>query len=294
VNLLASALDYAGLYPPAGLGMAEAARNYAAYRRSAHRELLGRFVVPLARLPELESVVRSFAAADVRPPWELTVLGGGDPAGEREQIADFAARHGALLSIRSVERKVTAVDEIPDVVRGYRAGGGSSSPWDLYLEVPSGTTTRSMLESVAAAGVFAKARTGGTTVDSFPSADAVAGFVSACSSIGVPFKATAGLHHALRGEYRVDYTSASPCSTMHGFLNLFVGAVLLDAGKIDRAELATLLEERTAGALRVDASSNGSVRWRDREAGPADIRRARTRLLHSSALARSTSPWTSC
>jgi hypothetical protein len=68
---------------------------------------------------------------------------------------------------------------------------------------------------------------------------------------------------------------------MHGFLNLFVGAALLDAGRISDAELGAVLEERDATAFGVGPSERGGVRWRERAATADDVRRTRARLLHS-------------
>lgn len=42
--LLAGAIDYAGLFPPASLPLAQAAANYESYRRSPQQWMLGRFV----------------------------------------------------------------------------------------------------------------------------------------------------------------------------------------------------------------------------------------------------------
>lgn len=51
--LLADALDYAGLYPPAQLPLATAARAYAADQAGTEAWMLARFVCPVARLDEL-------------------------------------------------------------------------------------------------------------------------------------------------------------------------------------------------------------------------------------------------
>ena len=62
-TLLSGLIDYAGLFPPASLEMAEAARNYEAYRSGPHSWALGRFIVPSARLNEVD------------PDWSYVVLG---------------------------------------------------------------------------------------------------------------------------------------------------------------------------------------------------------------------------
>lgn len=51
--LLTGLIDYAGLFPPAALPMEEAVRNYARYREGEHAWMLGKFVVPEARVHEV-------------------------------------------------------------------------------------------------------------------------------------------------------------------------------------------------------------------------------------------------
>jgi hypothetical protein len=278
VILLEGALDYAGLFPPASLGMAEAVERYAAYRRGPHRALLGRFVVPVARLNELSAAADALLARDPQGGLDLSVIGGADPLWDSQRIADVEAHHGPggrSLFVRSVERKVVTAAEIGDVVRAHHDGGGR----DLYLELPiDGDNLTALVEAVADAGALAKVRTGTPTVDGFPSSDALARFILACSSADVPFKATAGLHHAVRGEYPVDYAPESPCATMHGFLNLFVGCVLVYARKIGGDELRMLLEERAPNGFAVGPRT---VRWRDFKAGAEEIADAREGLLRS-------------
>lgn len=52
-DFLAGIVDYAGLFPPAELSMAESVREYERARSGPDRWALGRFVVPQARLPEI-------------------------------------------------------------------------------------------------------------------------------------------------------------------------------------------------------------------------------------------------
>jgi hypothetical protein len=104
-------------------------------------------------------------------------------------------------------------------------------------------------------GLLAKVRCGGAVV---PSVDELASFVRECHERDVPFKATAGLHHAVRN------------GAEHGFLNLLAAVVFGD-------EEAALAEE-DAGAFALDGAS---FRWRDRAAGPEELAAARRERLHA-------------
>ena len=63
-------------------------------------------------------------------------------------------------------------------------------------------------------------------------------------------KATAGLHHALRGDYRLTYEPDSARRTMHGFVNLVLAAALLLAGKIDEELADACLDDDRPGRVQ--------------------------------------------
>ena len=116
------------------------------------------------------------------------------------------------------------------------------------------------MAAVAAAGARAKIRSGGITADAFPSSADVARFLATARRHGLALKATAGLHHPLRGEYRLTYEDDSPQGTMHGFLNVFLAAAGLWSDQLDEAGARELLDERNADAFLVEADG---IRWRD-------------------------------
>jgi hypothetical protein len=66
------------------------------------------------------------------------------------------------------------------------------------------------LDAVKEAGSFAKVRTGGITRDAIPSVDSVATYITACAERRLGFKATAGLHHQVRGMYRLRMSPKLP------------------------------------------------------------------------------------
>src|SRR4051794_11478974 len=78
-TLLSGVVDYARVFPPAQLPLEQAIRNYARYRQDADAWMLGRFVIPAARLNELDAFADLFP---VDPPFLVAVLGrGGDALG---------------------------------------------------------------------------------------------------------------------------------------------------------------------------------------------------------------------
>ena len=79
--LLAGLVDYAGLFPPAALSMDDAVAEYARGRRSPEAWMLGRFVVPAARLLEFARAADAHLPdAGAGEPWRLTALLGADVA----------------------------------------------------------------------------------------------------------------------------------------------------------------------------------------------------------------------
>ena len=72
--LLFGLIDYAGLFPPAKLPLDKALKHYAKSRRLDDRWMLGRFLIPAARLGELAEFDALFPAND---PFQFAVLGRG-------------------------------------------------------------------------------------------------------------------------------------------------------------------------------------------------------------------------
>ena len=91
----------------------------------------------------------------------------------------------------------------------------------------------------------AKIRAGGIQPAEIPSPEAVLEFLRSAARSRVPFKATAGLHHPVRGAARLTYEPGSPCATMHGYLNVILAATLLWHGRsIAEAERLLVAEGR--------------------------------------------------
>ena len=269
-TLLRGSIDYAGLFPPAGLDMATAVASYDTYRKGAHAWALGRFVVPASRIAELESAAAGLLPPAPSPaPWRLAVLLGADAAADMRALGELncsrAAEGAGALVADVVEAKADSVESVERLL--------AATPRYLqaYVEIPIGGDPAPLVAAIGRAGGRAKVRTGGITADAFPSAADVIRFVRACLSARVPFKATAGLHHPLRADYRLTYEPDSPRGTMFGFLNLFLATAFMAAGLDDQAAVL-LLEERDRSAIRFDAEG---VEWNGRRLGPDAIQPSR-------------------
>ena len=274
--LLEHSIDYAGLFPPAGLAMRPALKNYAAYRARPEAWALGRFVVPAARLDELEVAAEELLPAGPDDPWRLSVLLGPDPAAEVHRLGELNCRHAAAgagaLVADVVELKAETADAAETMLRKL--------PRHLtaFVELPAARDPAPALAAIARHGAGAKVRTGGVTPDAFPTTAELLRFLRAAVAAGVPFKATAGLHHPIRARYRLTYEPDSPSGTMYGFLNLFLVAAFLRQG-MDDADAARLLEETDAASLGFDG--DGGVTWCGHRLDAEALVEARARGLGS-------------
>jgi hypothetical protein len=270
--LLRDLIDYAGLFPPASLAMATSVANYDAYLRSEWSWILGRFIVPVARLAEFEE---AFAGLPTPTPgtgftkWRLSGLLGPDPVADVAFIREFNARlasssSGRRAVVESVEARVAGPDEVKWL------SGIIPAELATYFEV-SLSSCGECIAAIADCGRRAKIRTGGETADKFPAPENVVEFIRLCAAANVPFKATAGLHHPLRSVHRFAYQPGSPSGIMHGFVNVFLAAAFLRAGM--EATLAVrLLEEQSADAFHFDSDG---VSWRQHRLTQPEIAAAR-------------------
>jgi hypothetical protein len=269
--LLGGAIDYAGLFPPAQLGMAEAVTNYAGYRRGSDAWALGRFVVPVGRLAELEAEARQiWADARGETDWRLSALAGPDLEPDLATIAQFNERHGVGgggAHIDSLEIRASSIDEIRRIAE-------LTTNYETYVEIPLAGDTESLVAAIAryGHGLRAKMRTGGTVANAFPSAEDIGRFMSSCIDADVPFKATAGLHHPVRGSYRLTYDAGADQATMFGYVNVMLAAALLIGGD-SRDEATRALMESRPGAIKLEEDAIVWERHRMTTENIAEMRR---------------------
>lgn len=275
VALTSNLIDYAGLFPPAKLDMPTTVSNYSKYLACNESWMLGRLIVPAARLDEFEEYASELLPkSDESEPWRLSCLVA--PAGVNQldehlsRIKVFNDIHAdaeagcALVDVLELrgetpENIETALDKIPD---------------DLFafFELPIANDPRGLLAALAGSDAGAKVRAGGLTPDDVPDVCDLARFIAACATANIPFKATAGLHHPL---CNLDQAVGAK---MYGFLNVFTAACLLREGKVDEQSIIELLQDESITAFTY---SDDELAWRDNKITTEQITNARNQFAVS-------------
>jgi len=273
-TLMTGLIDYAGLFPPSKLPMETAVENFAKYLRGEHEAFLSRFICTAPRLEELSkhaAVVMpgTYATsgyrenADMQDPWQISAVIVGNLEENLELIYKFNEHHDkeehGLAMVDVIEMRLESpgdVDEIMEIIPAMIAPA-----FELPSDAVIGGDPRGFIAAIAGNQAAAKVRCGGVTPELFPSCADLAGFMHACNAADVPFKATAGLHHPIRGEHALTYEPDSARGMMHGFVNVFVaGAFVRMLKGFDLDTTIAVLEETDPKAF---AFTDESVSWRD-------------------------------
>ena len=138
--LLNALIDYAGLFPPSGLGMEEVVANYTRYRQTANAWALGRLIVPAARLPEFE---KHFVPDP--PAWHISALIGQNVVEDLARVQDFNASHRFAAVIDAVEAKASSADEVHELRRQV------PESILVYFEIAGAEDSAKLIEAIGAA-----------------------------------------------------------------------------------------------------------------------------------------------
>jgi len=213
--VFAGLVDDAALFPPGNAPMPLGLAAHGEHNVSSYGDLVGPFLCPVSRIDELTSALPNDQHLDL----SLVV----DVTGEATHHALRIGGTDPRLSLVGLEAPRREFDDGLDLVAkgGWRA---------------------------------AKYRTGGASADAFPTAGELAVFLVACAERELPFKLTAGLHHAVR------HTDGATGFEHHGVLNVLVATRVAQAGEGPDA-VAFALDERDPGPLVTAVTS-----WSDLDA----------------------------
>lgn len=213
--LLRGLVDDAAVFPPGSSTLADAVAAHREHRSAWYAPMVG----PLLLRPSDVDGLSTLVAPDEH--LAIGLVGDLASVGEAADAIPTAAR----VTVAHVECPVAKRGEDP--LPGLRALLGTGR--NGYAEIPLTWGLLAALDTLAqarAAGaqVAPKFRTGGLAAELFPTPVELAAVICACHERGLPFKLTAGLHHAIR------HTDPETGFVHHGFLNVLAAALEADTG----------------------------------------------------------------
>ncbi|MCH8557824.1 MAG: hypothetical protein LAT84_08380 [Balneolia bacterium] len=289
-------IDYAGLFPPSALEMKPAIENFLSYRTTPDADKLSAFVIPSGRLSELNGFSDSFADDPGRPVPFSALAGGGNTVhecitnieGALQQIHYFYEAQRGSVSVTSMEIKLPDADftdvELAGLLTDIRSRVNAQIPnsVDLFYEPVRNENWQDRVSvlTTALSGHLSsddgksgfKLRCGGVEAHMFPTVHQVAVALFSCRKTGVPFKATAGLHHPVR------HHNAQIGCMMHGFFNVFGAAVLGSVYGWTVTEYESMLNEEEPSTF---VFSEDGFSWNGFEASMDQLGSVRSSLATS-------------
>jgi len=292
-------IDYAGLFPPAKLPLETALRNYADYRKSNDAWMLSRFIIPWSMLDELTPYRDELLDED--DPFEFSILGSKtdtvpDFLESVDRITDacnqFHEEQGRRVTTEILETRIPAeaalsrntelLGEMMERAAEKLAESPATPDWIFYetlFEESWKSDVEAAIEAIASfndqsSGKRAgyKLRCGGVKADMFPSLEQVAHALNRARENGIAVKCTAGLHHPVRLFHESVQTK------MHGFFNVFGGALMAHNHGLDDGEFQQILREEDPDAF---SFTDKEFRWNGYAVSTGKIRQLREEHLIS-------------
>lgn len=228
--------DDAAVFPPGLLPLPEAVAAHRDHQRADHADLVGSFVLAANTLHELGELLPAGASNGYRLQLAITVPG---PA----RIGPALAAAGSLpVGLRALEVTVPEGLTAPELVSALDTSCADAPGTEVFVEIPRDDRRVAVLAALSGTRYHAKFRTGGVKAELYPDETELASAVAAAVTAQVPFKATAGLHHAVRN------TDPRTGFEQHGFLNLLLATDAAVRGA-HRAELVALLAQRDPAVI---------------------------------------------
>ncbi|HEY3251406.1 MAG TPA: hypothetical protein VGK25_09845 [Ignavibacteria bacterium] len=292
-NFAGKVIDYAGIYPPANLDLAQAFHNYLFYRLGENKWMLNKFVIPAKKLADLTKIIKE---VKIDAPVSLSIIGsGGDTithfnkglSDDVKKINDFLKHNNSFASVDVYEVRlpveVLEQEEADDMLDLMISSSGELDAamekevpvfYEAALDEKYEATILKVVENIASLNNRSgyKLRTGGTEASAFPTNEQIAFAIMTCCEFNVPMKCTAGMHHPVR-----HFNEEVNCY-MHGFLNVFGAGILAYASNLDEMEILEVLNDEDPDEFMFE--ENG-FEWNDIEVTNEEIRQARSSLMVS-------------
>lgn len=240
--LLRHLCDDAAIFPPGDMPLAQAVPAHVSHRSSGHSDLVGSFVIGAGALYYLTPLVAGMSTGAL--PVAVTT-----PSPDAARAALTALRGHPQVRLSAFEIALPAdlpADQVVDQVT--RSVAGQPDDTEVYVEVPRDDRHPELLAALVDSPFHVKLRTGGVRADLYPDEAELAAAVNAVVRAGLVFKATAGLHHAIRN------TDPDTGFEQHGFVNLMLATDAALQGA-DEADLQHLLADRDGARLAEQAAA---------------------------------------
>jgi hypothetical protein len=290
-ELLNRVIDYAGLFPPANLSLAEALHTFRRHRAEPTAWIVARLVLPVDALTQLTAadsatlgsfrisliprrvttsadftaalqsdLDRANAFLKANPPACLDTIEMLVPedAARTQALPTLIAEAGRLVRGRTVFWEVPSASNFAEHLALLAEACRAAGPAAAAGEPPALQTPRWGL----------KLRTGGPRADSIPDSQTIAFALTLSRDPGLPIKFTAGLHHPIR--------SSVHGAVQHGFINVLMAALLNRHHQLLPDVTAKILDDDRADSFRFEP---GYAAWRDLSIATETIRSLRSEVV---------------
>lgn len=280
-------IDYAGLYPPSELPIGKAFPNYLKYISGDRRDALSSFIISAHRLDQLEGMLTNLAH---KVNLSVIVGGGNSATSFRQKIGDDLQKIELIeaydkVEVHSLETKFpveiflqgeTAVlallNDVAEKIRRTKL-----KRVKIFYELPilDIGMEKYLINFIGAVGIHSdnafpenylgcslKIRTGGVTPELFPAPSVLSRVIQLCTTYNLPFKATAGLHHPFR------HYDAKLGVHRHGFVNLFLGAMLAKRYSLSRQLILEIISDQQEANFTF---TEDHIAWKNYKVTTAEI-----------------------
>lgn len=249
--LFTGLVDDATIFPPGNAPLPEALTAHRRHAEAWYGQVLGPFLISDTRAGELARLLDADPRAE--PLLVSMVVSGG--AGALEPALIWAETTTSV-TLASIEIALRDEDELARNARRVATILHGSVPDEVlvFIELPrvgdvSESTWMRAAEVVAESGHRLKLRTGGEVAGAHPDGPELARAIASALDLEVPFKCTAGLHHAIRN------TALGTGFEQHGFLNVALATRAVLAGA-DSDDVVRALADRDGASI---ASAGASL-----------------------------------